>query len=83
LSGDDGNEWLVTQDGEVVEKRPELQTSDREMRNLVRANVRAVGELRRYCVKNRLLKMLTLTFAEPQWDRNEVKHQVNALSVRW
>ena len=83
LNSDDGWERLVTLDGEVIAKRPSLDDCERAMRNLGRANQRAIGELRRYCVKNRLLKMLTLTFAEPQWNREEVKQQVNALFVRW
>ena len=83
VNDDDGWESFVGSDGDVIAKRPTLPNNEREIRNFERANKRAIGELRRYCVKNRLLKMLTLTFAEPQWDREEVKSMVNALFVRW
>jgi hypothetical protein len=82
---DDGDGWesFVDETGEVVVKRPTIPEYERAIRNLERSNIRAVGELRRYCVKNALLKMLTLTFAEPHWDREEVKALVNDLFVRW
>ena len=83
MNTNDGWESFVNDEGEVIANRPTLSSSEREMRNLVRANIRATGELRRYCVKNHLLKMLTLTFAEPHWDREEVKALVNSLFVRW
>jgi hypothetical protein len=83
VSDGDGWESFVDETGEVVVKRPTIPEYERAVRNLERSNIRAIGELRRYCVKNALLKMLTLTFAEPHWDREEVKALVNELFVRW
>ncbi|MGD0056206.1 MAG: hypothetical protein ABSC34_12320 [Acidimicrobiales bacterium] len=82
-SFDDGWDWLVSDAGELLAKRPSLTEEEREARNLERANKRAIVALRRYCVRNDLQKMLTLTYAEESWDRAAVKRDMNLLFVRW
>jgi len=79
------DEWdaLVSVDGDVLSKRPSLSIEERASKNLERANKRARVALRRYCIKNELQKMLTFTYAEPAWNRGEVKHDMNQLFVRW
>lgn len=82
-SFDDGWDWLVSSDGELLAKRPSLTDQELEAKNLERANKRAIVALRRYCVRNELQKMLTLTYAQANWDRTAVKKDMNALFVRW
>jgi len=82
-SFDDGWDWLVSDAGELLAKRPTLTEEERDARNLLRANKRAIVALRRYCVRNELQKMLTLTYAVEVWDRSAVKRDMNALFVRW
>lgn len=79
----DGWDVFVSPDGEVLAKRPSLTELERVARNLERANKRAVAALRRYCVRNELQKMLTLTYADEMWDRATVKRDMNGLFVRW
>ena len=81
----DEEEWdfLVSNDGEVLQKRPKISEEEKLSKNLERANKRARVALRRYCVKNRLQKMLTLTYADSVVDHKQVKEDVNALFVRW
>lgn len=83
VSFDDGIDYLVDGDGAILQKRSTVAENDRKLKNLDRANRRAVAKLRRYCIKNRLLKMLTLTYADAQWDRATVKDDLNALFIRW
>lgn len=74
---------MVSTDGEVLQNRSFIAENERKLLNLERANRRAVTNLRRYCVKNRLLKMLTLTYVIAEFDRAVVKDDMNALFVRW
>ncbi|HEY5111468.1 MAG TPA: hypothetical protein VII67_03960 [Acidimicrobiales bacterium] len=83
VSFGDGWDGLVSDDGEVITKRPSLTDEERASKNLERANKRAIVALRRYCVRNELQKMLTLTYADEMWDRTIVKSDMNALFVRW
>ena len=83
MSFDDGTDYLVDSDGTILQKRSKVAENERKLNNLDRANRRARATLRRYCVKNRLLKMLTLTYAVAQWDRATVKDDLNALFIRW
>ncbi len=83
VSFDDGWDALVSIDGDIITKRPSLTDEERASKNLERANKRAVVALRRYCVRNELQKMLTLTYADEMWDRQAVKSDMNALFVRW
>jgi len=83
VSLEEGIDYLVDSVGSILEKRSSVQEYERKLKNLERANRRAVAKLRRYCVKNRLLKMLTFTYAEAQWDRDQVKIDLNALFIRW
>lgn len=76
-------EYLVDSHGEVLTKRPKLSDLERESKNLERASKRAHVALRRYCVANQLLKMLTLTYAQTVLEHKVVKDDVNALFVRW
>jgi len=83
VSLDDGIDYLVDGDGAILQKRSSVEEYERKLLNLDRANRRAVAKLRRYCVKNRLLKMLTLTYTDAHWNRATVKDDVNALFIRW
>lgn len=83
VSFDDGIDYLVDSSGAILGNRSSVEESQRKLKNLDRANRRAQAKLRRYCVKNRLLKMLTFTYAVAQWDRATVKEDLNALFVRW
>ncbi|TAN26914.1 MAG: hypothetical protein EPN30_03975 [Actinomycetota bacterium] len=76
-------EVLATDDGEVIAKRPRDSDSVRHAKNLERADKRALVALRRYCVRNSLLKMLTLTYADAQFEIRAAKRDINALFVRW
>jgi hypothetical protein len=83
LTDDDEWDYLISGEGEVVQKRPKISDDERLSKNRERANKRARVALRRYCVKNRLQKMLTLTYADSVVDHRQVKDDVNALFVRW
>ena len=82
-SDDEKWEYLVDSHGEVLTKRPKLSDLERESKNLERASKRAHVALRRYCVANQFLKMLTLTYAQSVLEHKVVKDDVNALFVRW
>lgn len=55
----------------------ELEDLERKVKNLRRADQRAVRELRRYIVKNVLTRMWTLTYVEVVTDRAKVIRDVN------
>ncbi|MCL4552525.1 MAG: hypothetical protein M1305_03070 [Candidatus Marsarchaeota archaeon] len=79
--------WQISQeysdDGRVIAKRPKVPDSVRNAKNLERADKRALVALRRYCVRNVLLKMLTLTYADAQFEARAAKRDINSLFVRW
>ena len=76
VSFDDGWDALVSVEGDIITKRPSLTDEERASKNLERANKRAIVALRRYCVRNELQKMLTLTYADEMWDRSAVKRDM-------
>jgi hypothetical protein len=78
-------EWEVLVDErsrEPIAYRRVVLEDVKAERNLKHANLRARAKFRRYCVKNRLSKMWTLTYAAVT-PKAQVKRDVNAFMQRW
>ena len=79
----DGIEQLLSPSGVVLGQREVVSPAERERRSVSAAMSRAISLARRFSVRNGLTKLWTFTYASEQWDRAQVRRDVNRLMVEW